>query len=129
MKKTIICVDDEKSLLWGLQQQIKRAFSDRFLIELAESGEEALEILAELKQSDAKAFLLITDEMMPGMKGHQLIENVNKDYPEMKCILLSGYAAEEVLTPSFTAKVFKFIKKPWDYDELIDAIKAASDSP
>jgi len=72
MQKVIICVDDEKAILWGLQQQIKRAFSDKFLVELAESGEEAIEIIHDIRSSNSEVFLVITDEMMPGMNGHEL---------------------------------------------------------
>jgi YesN/AraC family two-component response regulator len=128
MQKVIICVDDEKAILWGLQQQIKRAFSDEFLVELAESGDEALEIINELNTSNTEVSLVITDEMMPGMKGHELIQKLNNISPASKCILLSGYAAEDVMTPDFTAKVFKFLKKPWEFEELIETIRDAADN-
>lgn len=128
MQKVIVCVDDEKALLWGLQQQIKRAFSDKFLVELAESGDEALEIINELNTSNTEVSLVITDEMMPGMKGHELIQKLNNISPATKCILLSGYAAEDIMTPDFTAKVFKFLKKPWEFEELIETIRDAADN-
>ncbi len=127
MQKVIICVDDEKAILWGLQQQIKRAFSDKFLVELAESGEEAIEIIHEIRSSNSEVFLVITDEMMPGMNGHELIQEINNISPATKCILLSGYAAEDIMTPSFTAKVYKFLKKPWEFEEITEAIRQAAD--
>ncbi|MFO0414636.1 MAG: response regulator [Bacteroidota bacterium] len=125
MQKVILCVDDEKTLLWGLLQQIKRAFGEEFMVELAESGAEALEIINELSSLNTPVFLVITDEMMPGMKGHELVEELKKISPATKCILLSGYAAEEIMTPDFTTKVFKFLKKPWEFDDLIEAIRQA----
>jgi len=125
MQKVILCVDDEKTLLWGLLQQIKRAFAEEFMVELAESGAEALEIINELSSLNTPVFLVITDEMMPGMKGHELVEELKKISPATKCILLSGYAAEEIMTPDFTTKVFKFLKKPWEFDDLIEAIRQA----
>jgi len=125
MQKIILCVDDEKTLLWGLLQQIKRAFGEEFMVELAESGAEALEIINELSSLNTPVFLVITDEMMPGMKGHELVEELKKISPATKCILLSGYAAEEIMTPDFTTKVFKFLKKPWEFDDLIGAIRQA----
>ncbi len=127
MQKAIICVDDEKAILWGLQQQIKRAFPNRFLLELAESGDEAIGIIHELLSENTDAFLVITDEMMPGMNGRELIHEINKISPSTKCILLSGYAAEDVIPSFFTAQVFKFLKKPWDFDELIEAINLAAE--
>lgn len=125
MRRAIICVDDEKSILWGLQQQIRRAFPDDFQIELAESGAEALEILDELKAGNTDVFLVITDEMMPGIKGHMLIKELNTSFPSTKCILLSGYTAEDISAFPFTGLNFKLLKKPWDYQELVSSIREA----
>lgn len=118
-------MDDEKSILWGLQQQIKRAFPDNFQIELAESGTEALEIFNELKASNTDVFLVITDELMVGMKGHMLIKELNATSPETNCILLSGYSAEDMNVYPFKELNFKLLKKPWDYEELIESVREA----
>jgi YesN/AraC family two-component response regulator len=126
MQKAIICVDDEKSIAWGVQQQITRAFPNTFLIEIAESGEEALEILEELKAMKIDLFMLITDQMMPGLKGHELIKKVNQISPDSKCILLTGYADDNILNQVANLDVFKILKKPWEFEELKTAIKTAS---
>ena len=62
------------------------------------------------------------------MKGHELIRQINDISPATKCILLSGYAAEDIMTPDFTAKVYKFLKKPWEFEELTEAIKDAANN-
>jgi YesN/AraC family two-component response regulator len=125
MQKAIICVDDEKSISWGVQQQIARAFPNEFLIELAESGEEALEILEELNTMKIDLFMLITDQMMPGLKGHELITKVNQISPGSKCILLTGYADDNILNQVANLDVFKILKKPWEFEEIKTAIKTA----
>ena len=45
METAIICVDDEKSILSGLEQQIHREFNGQFIVEFAQSGEEAIGII------------------------------------------------------------------------------------
>jgi YesN/AraC family two-component response regulator len=125
MQKAIICVDDEKSISWGVQQQITRAFPNQYLIEIAESGEEALEILEELKSMNTGLFMLITDQMMPGMKGHELIEKINEISPDTKCILLTGYTEDNIMTEVANLNVYKILKKPWEFEHLINAIESA----
>ena len=47
-KPVIICVDDEQTILDSLEIDLLKAFEDKYLIETAQSGEEALELLSEL---------------------------------------------------------------------------------
>ena len=125
MQKAIICVDDEKSISWGVQQQIARSFPNKYLLEIAESGEEALEILQEFKEMNIELFMLITDQMMPGIKGHELIKEINEKSPSSKCILLTGYAEDNILNQISNLNVYKILKKPWEFDELARFISEA----
>jgi YesN/AraC family two-component response regulator len=125
MQKAIICVDDEKSISWGVQQQIARSFPNKYLLEIAESGEEALEILQEFKEMNIELFMLITDQMMPGIKGHELIKEINEKSPSSKCILLTGYAEENILNQVSNLNVYKILKKPWEFEELARSISEA----
>jgi len=123
MEQAIICVDDERSILTALQQQIMRAFSDTFVLEFAESGEEALEILEELTQQNIHIAAVITDEMMPGMKGHELIERISSLSAGTPCILLTGYAQSEVMNHITSSNLAYCVSKPWDAVELIELVK------
>jgi CheY-like chemotaxis protein len=123
MGQAIICVDDERSILTALQQQIMRAFSDTFILEFAESGEEALEILEELTQQNIHIAAVITDEMMPGMKGHELIERISSLSAGTPCILLTGYAQSEVMNHITSSNLAYCVSKPWDAVELIELVK------
>ena len=125
MQRAIICVDDEKSISWGVQQQIARSFPNKYLLEIAESGEEALEILQELREMNIELFMLITDQMMPGLKGHELIKEINEKSPSSKCILLTGYAEENILNQVSNLNVYKILKKPWEFEELAKSISEA----
>lgn len=123
MQQAIICIDDERSILTALQQQIMRAFSDTYTLEFAESGEEAVEIIEDLVSNNIRIAAIITDEMMPGMKGHELIEYVAKISADTPCILLTGYAQSEVMTQISSSNMANCVSKPWDSNELIALIE------
>ena len=78
----IICVDDEAAILDSLKDQLKRQYPG-CTIEMAESGEEALELLAELHHENSPVALVISDQIMPGMKGDQLLTQIHQKYPEV----------------------------------------------
>jgi YesN/AraC family two-component response regulator len=68
-QKVIICVDDEKMIAKGLKAELKEAVGNDYIIEIAENGEEALELIEELLEDKDKVILIISDHIMPGMKG------------------------------------------------------------
>ena len=123
METAIICVDDEKSVLSGIEQQLRREFNDKFILEFAQSGEEALEIVEDLKQNNIAIPLIITDQMMPGIKGNELIKILTEKLPEIKCIMLTGYAGSDDLKTLDNSNLLKCLNKPWDNKELINSIK------
>lgn len=123
MNKAILCVDDERSILTALEQQIVGEFAETHILEFAESGEEALEIMDDLKHRGVEISLVITDEMMPGIKGHVLIEKIAELSGCTRCILLTGYAESDILQSISSLNLAKCIAKPWDLYELMDAIK------
>ena len=122
MEKVIICVDDEKALLSALQQQLFREFSDTYLLEFAESGKEALDLIQEFVSLDTEIACVITDQMMPGMKGNELIQEIKKSIPATPCILLTGYS-ENIEEHKKSDLISACIFKPWDETELISEIR------
>lgn len=121
MKEAIICIDDERSLLFSLQHQISTELSD-ILIECAESGEEAFELLKELQSLGIDVRFIITDQMMPGIKGNEIIEIIQKLNPEITCILLTGYTQLETIKELEQTQKVKIISKPWEKGELISIL-------
>lgn len=124
-QQAILCVDDERSILTALQQQIMRAFSDSYVLEFAESGEEAIELILELQSQGISIAAVLTDEMMPGMKGHELIERISELSKGTLCILLTGYAQTEVMDHIKGNNLASCISKPWDSRELIELVQSA----
>ncbi len=125
MEKAIICVDDEKSILSGLEQQLRREFADEFILEFAQSGEEAMSVLDELKDSNITVPLVITDQKMPGMKGHELIGQLAETLPSTKCIMLTGYTDSEDMKSLSKSNLLKCFNKPWDNFVLMRLAKQA----
>ncbi|HBE50767.1 MAG TPA: diguanylate cyclase, partial [Cyanobacteria bacterium UBA11369] len=80
-KGAIVCVDDQKLVLIGLRDQLIRLVGDEYAIQLAESGKEALEILAELEREGMEIPLVICDQIMPKMRGDELLIALHARYP------------------------------------------------
>jgi len=68
-KPVILCVDDEISVLESLKQELEFSLGQFYTFEIAESAEEGLEILDELMGQGRDIPVVISDQLMPGMKG------------------------------------------------------------
>jgi CheY-like chemotaxis protein len=126
MKKilNIVCVDDEKIVLDSLNSQLTRNFGNNYNYEFAESAKEALEIIEELRKHDREMiYVVISDWLMPGMKGDELLEEVRKKVENVKTILLTGHVDNQVIQELGKAeKGIKVIHKPWNEKDLVDLI-------
>ena len=123
MKTAIICVDDEKAVLSGIEQQLIRLLGDKdYILEFAQSGTEALEIIDELMGEDVDIVLIITDQMMPGIKGSELINMLQVRSPKTKCVMLTGYT-DHLTDDIHNKNLVKVINKPWNSQELVQVIK------
>jgi len=120
----ILCVDDEAIILLSVRQELKNHFKQRFLYETATSAEEALAIIDRLVSQGIKVILILTDWLMPGMKGDEFLIIVKKRYPSIRSILLTGQAdskaVERVKREAGTEHV---IYKPWRREDLISAVE------
>jgi two-component system, sensor histidine kinase and response regulator len=125
-ERVILCIDDEPIVLDSLKEQIQQGFKGDFLIETAESGDEALEIFDELIESGTEIPIIIADFIMPGMKGDALLSKIHGLKPASKKILLTGQASLEGVSNAVNkANLYRFISKPWEKDDLILTLKEA----
>jgi len=125
-QQAIIIVDDEMIVLKSLKIELKQEFGDKFLIEVAENGEEALEILAELQEDRIECPVVISDYIMPGLKGDQLLKKVYEHSPKTKNIMLTGQAdLQAVKNVVNEAGLYRFITKPWDHKDLMLTVREA----
>jgi serine phosphatase RsbU (regulator of sigma subunit)/FixJ family two-component response regulator len=123
----IVCVDDEKMILDNLEAQISRHMSEPYRLEIAESGAEALELLKDLQDQKAHLALLISDQIMPGMTGDQLLIEAHRRFPDTPKILLTGQAGlDAVQNVVNQARLFRYLSKPWDETDLIVSVREAT---
>lgn len=107
----ILLVDDEPSVLSALRRIFRQ---ENYEVVTCTAPQEALE---KLKQE--KFQLIISDYMMPGMNGGELLRQVRANFPDMIRIMLTGHAdVNAVVSAVKTGAVYKFILKPWNDDDL-----------
>ncbi|MEG4442368.1 response regulator [Microcoleus sp. AT9_B5] len=125
-KPIILCVDDEKVVLHSLKTQLKSAFGNAYLYEIAENPAEALELIDELNDEEVSIILIVSDWLMPGMKGDEFLVIVHQKFPNTVKIMLTGQADEEAVNRAFDkANLHRCLQKPWSESELIATIKTA----
>ncbi len=123
-KGILLCVDDEIIVLTALKDQLRRAFGNDFVIDLAESAEEALELLDELSDQGHSLLVIVSDWLMPGMKGDEFLIEAHKRFPSVVKIMLSGHAETAAVDRARReAGLHDFLAKPWNAEALVESIK------
>lgn len=127
LKPLILCVDDEKIILDSLKLQLQSYFDESCVVELAESGEEGLGIIDELIESGYEyPHVIISDQIMPRMKGDEFLSKANDKCPESLRILLTGQAdKDDIINAINKAGLYRYIPKPWDHMDLNLTVKEA----
>ena len=121
MTSTILIAEDEALLRLVAVETLQES---GYRILEAGNGEAGLALL----KSDAKIDLLITDVKMPGLTGYQLSEAGLKLRPEMKIVLMTGYASEAIPEALGRASI-KILYKPFNFDELSSLVEKIMDHP
>lgn len=122
----IFCVDDENVVLQSIKTELFSLFGNEFMIETAESGPEALEIFGDLLNNQYDIPIIISDYIMPGMKGDELLKRVHRISPQSKKIMLTGQAKIEGITNAINhANLFQYLEKPWKKEVLKEIIDKA----
>lgn len=125
-KPIILCVDDEKVVLKSLKAQLKAAFGNAYLYEIAENPADALELIDEFTEDEISIILIVSDWLMPGMKGDEFLVRVHQKFPKIVKIMLTGQADEEAVKRAIDeANLHRCLQKPWSESELIETIKTA----
>ena len=125
-ESAIICVDDEAVILDSLKEQLKRKFGDRFIYELAESAEEAWEIIEELQEDEIQIIAIVSDWLMPGIKGDEFLIQIHQNFPQVTKIMLTGQADEDAIERAKQqADLHACLYKPWTEKELTQIIDTA----
>lgn len=118
-KIQLLLVDDEENILNALY----RIFRDdpSYEITIAHSAQDALQ-----KISSIPVDIVISDQRMPGMGGAELLQEIRNRYPDSIRFLLSGYAdVEAIISAINEGDIYRFVKKPWNNEELKNLVKGA----
>lgn len=125
LDRTIVCVDDERIILLGLRDQLIKHFGDCYHYEFAESPEEAWEVVEELSLRPTQILIIVSDWLMPAMRGDQFLIEVHRRFPHIVTVLLSGQTDGAAIENARQfANLHACIPKPWDEDTLISVIQA-----
>lgn len=128
-KKAIVCVDDEAIIVLSLKQELQNRLGDEYIYESAMSAEEALQVIEELSGDDVCVILVISDWLMPGIKGDEFLLRLKKIHPEIKSIMITGQADDAAVERTLgEAGANAVLRKPWSTEDLIREVRACCDS-
>jgi response regulator RpfG family c-di-GMP phosphodiesterase len=114
----LLFVDDEERVLNALRS----LFRNEYQVYTAASGEEALALV---KRHAIP--IIVSDQRMPGMNGVELLRQLRAEQPQTVRMLLTGYSDLAALVGSINeGEVFRFIRKPWDNDEIRATVSEAA---
>ena len=95
--KAILLVDDEAIILLAMRRELRSELGPSFRYEIATSAEEGLAVIDELATDGIRVVLVISDWLMPGMKGDEFVVRVRGIHPGVRTVMVSGQIDEEQL--------------------------------
>jgi PAS domain S-box-containing protein len=118
-KLFIICIDDEPLILESLKIQLREALGKDYYLETATSGVEALELVEELLKESHEIVAVISDYIMPDLRGDEVLKRIHALSPKTLKIMLTGQAdLKAVETTIKNAKLYRYMAKPWESEDL-----------
>nr|WP_086940350.1 response regulator [Thaumasiovibrio occultus] len=124
-KINIICVDDQREVLSAVLNDLA-PLASLFNIEDCESAAEALELMDELDAEGEMVALVISDHVMPGQTGVELLTEVSRDsrFIHTKKVLLTGQAThQDTIQAINDARIESYFEKPWKADTLLSTAR------
>ncbi|NEP83317.1 MAG: response regulator [Okeania sp. SIO3C4] len=122
----ILCVDDEMPILKVLKEQLQRCFGNKYIYEVAQSAEEAWTVIDELEEEDIKILAIVSDWLMPNVKGDVFLTQVHERFPNVVTVMLTGQADDAAIERARQqANLYACLHKPWTEEELKQIISTA----
>ncbi|WP_163548624.1 FAD-dependent oxidoreductase [Candidatus Frankia nodulisporulans] len=138
-RPAILTVDDDVSVSRAVARDLRRQYGERYRIVRAESGEQALDALREMKLRGDRVAVLLADFRMPGMNGLEFLEQAMDLFPTARRVLLTAYADTNAAIDAINVvDLDHYLLKPWDppqeklypvVDALLEAWAATDHSP
>jgi len=122
--RVVLCVDDESIILLSIKHALRAALGNGYRYETALSAESALGLLRELRSEGVEIAAVVSDWLMPGMRGDEFLRNVAASLPEACLILLTGYAdVSAVKALEHDVGLAAIFQKPVDMARIARVIK------
>jgi len=116
-KRPVLVVDDEPEMLFSLKGLLRPEFE----VFTAGSAAEGVEILQK-----HVIHLVMTDQRMPQVTGVEFLSRIKNEHPAAMRLIFTGYAdIKAVIDAINQGNVFRYITKPWDPEELLEALREA----
>ena len=113
-RPVLLAVDDDREVLSAIERDLRRHYGDRYRIVAATSGDEALDVVRQLKVRGAALALLLVDQRMPGICGTDMLREARPLYPDARRVLLTAYADTEAAIAAINeVGLHHYLMKPW----------------
>ncbi len=119
--ETVLLVEDERQVREIASRILKR---HGYVVLLAASGAEALALSAAYAST---IDLVISDAVMPGMTGAEVVQRLQEQRPGLKALFMSGYTDDEILRRGIVSSTAAFIQKPFTLADFARAAREALD--
>jgi response regulator RpfG family c-di-GMP phosphodiesterase len=117
-KHTLLVVDDEPDVCDSVHDLLRREFR----VLKARSAAEGYQLM-----SDNEVHIIMTDQRMPQVTGVEMLSKVRQGHPTAVRMLFTGYAdLDSIISAINQGHIFKFLKKPWQPEELEGAVRDAA---
>jgi two-component system response regulator AtoC len=117
MGSRLLIVEDEDTFSSSLQRVLAR---EGYQVDVAGSSESALQLLG-----NSTYDLIISDIILPGLSGIDLLKSFRESRPKQKVIIMTAYGSREVAIEAADAGACDFLLKPLMHDELKEAVRSA----
>ena len=135
-KPALLVVDDDPQVLAAVRRDLRSRYRENYTVISAPSGHDALAAVRELKARGDALAMVISDQRMPGMLGHEVLTAARDVYPVARRVLLTAYSDITAAVKAINeAHVDHYLAKPWDppeeklypvVDDLLDTWQAES---
>ena len=117
-RPVLLTVDDDPGVSRAVARDLRRRYGETYRIVRAESGEQALDVLREVKLRGETVAVLVADHRMPGMSGIEFLEQAMDLFPAARRILLTAYADTDAAIQAVNVvDLDHYLLKPWDPPE------------
>lgn len=117
--RTVLFVDDEQPIRSALERMYLERDDLRCLF--AASGHEALELMER-----EKIWVVVSDYLMPGMRGIELLARIKARWPQTVRIMMTAYADLSIAIDAINkSEAYRFLTKPWNNQELMEIVDEA----